>query len=86
MLNWKKWCRLCGAFENNQEVDPDIEEVLIHIFEVIFKNEFLGKIFGNRLDHYFTFYIGFIYRQLYLLKLRAVCERLSKLPFKSTVD
>lgn len=40
MLNWKKWCRLCGSLENNQEIEPDIEGIVLQFFEVTFLSDF----------------------------------------------
>lgn len=34
MLNWKNWCRLCGNFEVNDKIEPDIEHIVEQILDV----------------------------------------------------
>lgn len=34
MLEWKNWCRLCGSFEVNEKIDPEIENIVEQILEV----------------------------------------------------
>lgn len=36
MLNWRKWCRLCGDFEVSDKVEPEIAAIAEQVFDVIY--------------------------------------------------
>lgn len=33
-MNWKTWCRLCGSYEVNERIDPELEQTVEHVFDV----------------------------------------------------